>query len=501
MLPYQAEERVRIEHPEWIPCDRWGERRAPGPLEYAYPGARKQFVDRVLHHVAAYDGVAFYTYVENYGYRYPEEFGFNEPIVSEFIRRYGVDIRTQKFDKQAWYRLRGEYVTQVLTELHAALSRKHKKLSIVVWADNPTAPMGWQKYTTWTALGPIYMDYEKWLREGIIDEIIVFHHDEQFVSRLIGLSKGKSLSIVVLGAATEAEAKAGVTSMTDIWSAVCAGRMTPAAVTAADLAGPDWMNRAQTLIDAAGGAIKLDPADVGKAASDPNVLVRREAMRTLAAMGARDQLPVIEKALSDRENSVRAAAAAALAKVNGPDSPACLIDAVRRNPAFQVKNAAVASLKAMLPRSEPALIRALADECKAVREIAARALADSPTQESQTALMRALGSDSRDRVRYWALAALVRRPAEGLAACRSALSDSSTTVQLQAARNGPAGPVNVDVGCHPIHGVARQAVPGIRRRVQTLRCRLGMEGSRQRNRCFRRAGPAEARGPAGPAAR
>ena len=154
MLPYQAEERVRIEHPEWIPCDRWGERRAPGPLEYAYPGARKQFVDRVLRHVAAYDGVAFYTYVENYGYRYPEEFGFNEPIVSEFIRRYGVDIRTQKFDKQAWYRLRGEYVTQVLTELHAALSRKHKKLSIVVWADNPTAPMGWQKYTTWTAFGP-----------------------------------------------------------------------------------------------------------------------------------------------------------------------------------------------------------------------------------------------------------------------------------------------------------------------------------------------------------
>src|ERR1019366_1026303 len=73
-LPSAAEMNVRLEHPEWILCDRWGERLAPGPLEYAYPGARRQFIDRVMRHVKNYDGVTFYTYVENNGFRYPEEY-------------------------------------------------------------------------------------------------------------------------------------------------------------------------------------------------------------------------------------------------------------------------------------------------------------------------------------------------------------------------------------------------------------------------------------------
>ena len=143
-----------------------GRALAPGPLEYAYPGARRQFIDRVLRHVKNYDGIALYTYVENNGFRYPEEYGFNRPIVEEFKRRYGVDIRTQPFGKPAWYRLRGEYVTQLFRELHAALARQGKKLSIVLWGDNPGEPMGWQRYTTWTAVGRIQMDYQALDRRG-----------------------------------------------------------------------------------------------------------------------------------------------------------------------------------------------------------------------------------------------------------------------------------------------------------------------------------------------
>ncbi len=431
-LPSAAEMYVRLEHPEWILCDRWGERVAPGPLEYAYPGARRQFIGRVLRHVKNYDGVALYTYVENNGFRYPEEYGFNRPIVDEFKRRYGVDIRTGPFDKAAWYRLRGQYVTQLFRELHAALAGEGKKLSVVLWGDNPGEPMGWQRYTTWTTVGRIQMDYERWIAEGIVDEIIVFHHQEDFVLRLIDLTRGKPVSICVLGSASKAEAAAGVRSMTDVWTSLCGGRMTPAAVKTEDLSSPDWAKRAQVLADAAAGVLRLDAAVVATAAQDPNVMVRRQSLRTLVALKATNRFAVVEKLLQDREPSVHAGAAAALATIHGPRSVDALLDALRQNGHSVMKKAATSSLKALLVEAEPALIRALKDPSPAVRWVSAQALAESRSERSQAALLECLAGDSDYRVRFYALQSLRRRPAAALAACRLALDDKTTTVELAA---------------------------------------------------------------------
>jgi hypothetical protein len=67
LYPNVREDRLRIEHPEWVPIDRWGERLAPGPIEFCYPEARQALVSRYLHHVTeyGYDGIFFYTYIEN----------------------------------------------------------------------------------------------------------------------------------------------------------------------------------------------------------------------------------------------------------------------------------------------------------------------------------------------------------------------------------------------------------------------------------------------------
>lgn len=431
-LPSQAEMNVRLEHPEWISCDRWGERLAPGPLEYAYAGARRQFIDRVLRHVKNYDGVALYTYVENNGFRYPEEYGFNQPIVTEFKRRYGVDIRTQAFDKKAWYRLRGEFVTRLFRELHAALSKKGKKLSIVVWGDNPGEPMGWQRYTTWTTAGRIEMDYESWIREGIVDEFVVFHNTEPFVLKLLDLTKDKPISISVLGAATAAEAKGGVRTMIDVWGSICANRTTPAPVEAGDLSNPDWAKRAQVLLDAAAGALRLDEAAVVKAVGDPNVLVRRQAVRTLMALKATNQAAVVEKALLDQEPSVQVAAVAALGTIHGPNSPQALVEALRLHGTSLTKRAAILSFKAMRADAEPVLLAGLKDRSAAVRWVSAQALADSATEQSREALFEALRTDSDYRVRFYALQSLQARPGPGLAACRLGLADNSPTVHLAA---------------------------------------------------------------------
>ena len=265
--------------------DRWGERRAPGPIEYAYPEARRFFVQRIMKYARDYDGVLFYTYVENEGYRYPDEFGFNEPVVREFKRRYGVDIRTQPFDKDAWQRLRGEYVTELLRELHAALAAKGKKLAVMLWADQPDVPMGWQSYTKWTAQGQIQMDWKKWVREGIVDEILVHHYQESFVTRLLEAAKGTPLSIIVIGSPSAAQSARGVGIMVGVWDSLYFGRYCPQAVTSASIESANWIERAETLADAAGNPSLLASTRILKAARlDSNVLVRRQALKTLAVL-------------------------------------------------------------------------------------------------------------------------------------------------------------------------------------------------------------------------
>jgi HEAT repeat protein len=292
--------------------------------------------------------------------------------------------------------------------------------------------MGWQKYTTWTTVGRVEMDYESWIREGIVDEFVVFHNIESFVLKLLELKKDKPISISVLGPATEAEAKGGVRPTTDVWASICTGRTTPAPVKAEDLSSRDWTKRAQALMDAAAGALQLDAAAVAKAVEDPNVMVRRQAVRTLAALKAANQVAVIEKALLDREPSVHVAAAAALGPIHGPNSARALVEALRRQGTSPMKKAAIASFKAMRADVEPVLLEGLKDRSPAVRWVSAQALADSATERSRAALLGALRMDSDYRVRFYALQSLRARSETGLAACRLGLADGSTTVQLAA---------------------------------------------------------------------
>ena len=81
-------------HPEWVPVDRSRLVRQGGPIELAYPEARRALVDLHMKYVRrdGYDGVAFLTYVENYSMRFQDEFGYNEPIVKELPLEYAVEM-------------------------------------------------------------------------------------------------------------------------------------------------------------------------------------------------------------------------------------------------------------------------------------------------------------------------------------------------------------------------------------------------------------------------
>src|SRR5206468_9786370 len=73
-FPHNSESRLRQEHPEWVPVDRAGVLRQGGPIEFAYPEARRALVDLHMKFMKrdGYDGMAFLTYVEDYSLRFQD---------------------------------------------------------------------------------------------------------------------------------------------------------------------------------------------------------------------------------------------------------------------------------------------------------------------------------------------------------------------------------------------------------------------------------------------
>lgn len=52
-FPYAAEDKIRVEHPEWAPENRYGTWRQGGPIEFCYEGARRAMVDYLTKYVVA----------------------------------------------------------------------------------------------------------------------------------------------------------------------------------------------------------------------------------------------------------------------------------------------------------------------------------------------------------------------------------------------------------------------------------------------------------------
>jgi HEAT repeat protein len=350
--PYSTEKYVAIAHPEWLPINKYGTRLQSGPIEFAYPQARSYTVQALTNFLvsAGYDGFAFYTYTENYGLRYFDEFGYNQPIVDAFKSRYGVDIRTQTFDANAWARLRGEYVTQFLSELHAAFAPYGKKISVWLNCDDPNLPMYWTGSTTRTA-GHVYMDWRTWVDEGIVDELMVYWPGNDTVLNQINqYCQGKNVKVStmvtygslptgvvrVLGSGEEVESGYGYDNMVGY-----NGENTPL-VPLSSLSGTDVYAKRQALYLIASGKLSATVSNIIPVMNDPDVYVRRAALRALTYLNDSSAVPYIEAALTDPENSVRWQAAVCLGQLRGPNSVQKIIDAVGSNGTFQFDFVAVA---------------------------------------------------------------------------------------------------------------------------------------------------------------
>ncbi len=427
IAPYLFEDTLRIEHPEWCMLDRWGERRCPGPLSLAYPEVREQVIGRFVEAMRrfGYDGITFYTYVENVGLRYPDEFGFNRPVIDLFHERYPeVDPRsTELTDEQRehWRRCRGQFVTQLLRELHAALAADGRRVMMILDATHPDLPQPWWGKPT-SGIGPVHLAWEYWVREGIVDGLWVQlgapADQRALLDRILEVRGDRDLDIVVrtpapFDPAWEPYVQAGVVPVAVI-TAPRNGieRLTLEPTGPDTLRSPDWKLRVQTLADVAEGRLQLPAGEVAALADDEHLLVRRRAMHALAAPADVTQVPVIERGLTDPESCVRIAAAVALGRLHGPESARAMLDAVAADDGFQLKQACVDSLAAMGESALPVLVAGLSSEHVAVREVCARALyivgRDGPTGLVRAPLRAAMLDDAEDDVvRWWAIEGLV----------------------------------------------------------------------------------------------
>ena len=390
--PFCYESKLKLEHPEWAPMDKYGTRHQGGPIELAYPEARRALVEMTVRQSvdAGYDGLALLTYVENYSLRFEEEFGYSDPIVEDFKRQYKVDIRTEPFRRGAsredWLRLRGSYVTAFLRELKAELTKHEIKLGMVIDSNDPSQPLSWNVPELTKTAGAQHIDIDTWVREELVDELLIYGNnsgqsqmkaleDLQFLAR----GTATSVSVITSGPFREGWKKyqdAGmptILAVSDDIQHLSRGFIEEQTVEALKL--DDLSKRMRALQQVIDGELEADVATLMKLAESENLIERRLALQALGLSKDPAAVSVLEKGLTDPENGARCVAALALSKTHGAGSAKALLDAVSKNGNHMLRECAIISLRRLQPfPSEEIELAALESENSGVREAAMRSL-------------------------------------------------------------------------------------------------------------------------------
>jgi len=159
-----------------------------GGLHPIYSEVRQYWLDQIRTFIAAgVDGIDIRVTNHSTWTCEGEEYGFNEPVVEEFKRRYGTDILAEPFDRERWKQLQGEYYTTFLRDARA-LTKKHRVamqlhvnglmgVTIRWWErNNVPANFAWE--------------WEKWIRDDVCDSIALKYIPWEF-----GAERGKGVEL------------------------------------------------------------------------------------------------------------------------------------------------------------------------------------------------------------------------------------------------------------------------------------------------------------------
>ena len=98
----------------------------------------------------------------------PELYGFNQPVVAEYERRYGVNPDLEPYEPALLAALRGEYFDQFLRAVKRRLSTAGKRMQVHLEVESfrQDAPQARRR----TRPGNISFNWRSWLRTGLADE-------------------------------------------------------------------------------------------------------------------------------------------------------------------------------------------------------------------------------------------------------------------------------------------------------------------------------------------
>ncbi len=154
------------EHPEYELVDRSGRRRQRGVLCLAFEEARDSVRERFLSLLprTGFDGLFVCLRSQSRPPETADQFGYNRPVLSDFFATQGEELESGGgFDAQAWRDLLGGYVTRFLRELKVSLKGTGIKLAV-------GAPRG---EVVGPPLGNWTLEWRKWVKEEIVDELVV----------------------------------------------------------------------------------------------------------------------------------------------------------------------------------------------------------------------------------------------------------------------------------------------------------------------------------------
>ena len=152
-------------HPNYTLVDRTGELRHWGVLSLAIPQVREHFRRhfRLWLEGGDWDGLFVCTRSQSRPADFADQFGFNQPVRSDYLERYGRDIQVEDFDIQSWRDLMGKYLTLFLTELRGITSDLGMQLAVGLPRGDVLGP----------PLGNTTLAWRDWVDMELIDEMII----------------------------------------------------------------------------------------------------------------------------------------------------------------------------------------------------------------------------------------------------------------------------------------------------------------------------------------
>jgi len=185
-LYYAVDGEFFHDNPQYTWVSRDGDKHIPGVPCYAYPEVRQNRLAEVAELLDyGVDGV--YLSMRSHS-PWPagasRDYGYNEPVVAEYRRRYGTDPRDAALDSLAQLRfvkLKGGFFKQFLSEAHALCAAQGKQLAMNA---------SWDSVDPTTA-ARMYIPADDLCREGAVDEMCILEASGADLTRWKVLGKGK----------------------------------------------------------------------------------------------------------------------------------------------------------------------------------------------------------------------------------------------------------------------------------------------------------------------